>query len=83
MQKELKGQIKDFIINTFLGGKGSIKEDESLFESGLIDSFGMLELVAFVQKKFGVSVKPSEVMIENFSCVNKIVQFIDKKQKGS
>lgn len=81
MEKELKEEIKDFIIKTFMKGKGPLEDNESLFEGNIIDSFGMLELISFIEKKFKVTINPSEVTIENFDTINKIVKLIKSKQK--
>lgn len=78
---DLKKQIKDFIIKTFMFDKGSLRDDQSLFASGIIDSLGFIKLLAFIEKTFSVSIKPSEVVIENFDSVNKIVKLIEKKSK--
>lgn len=81
MQKEPKEKIKEFIVNNFLKNKPSPEDSEHLFESNTIDSINMLELMAFIQKEFRISIGPSEVKITNFSSINKITQFIEQKQK--
>jgi len=81
MKKELKDEIKEFIIKTFMQGKGALKDSDSLFESNVIDSFGILELISFIEKKFKVAVNPSEVTIENFNSVDKIAKFIEGKRR--
>ena len=62
-------------------GKGPLEDNESLFEGNIIDSFGMLELISFIEKKFKVTIILSEVTIENFDTINKIVKLIKSKQK--
>jgi acyl carrier protein len=79
-EKDLKEQLRVFIVNTFMGGQGPLKDSESLFAANVIDSFAMLELLAFIEKKFGISVNPSEVTMENFDSISKIVQLIEKKK---
>jgi len=81
MKSELKAEIKEFIIKTFKQGEGSLKDSDSLFENNIIDSFGMLELVSFIEKKFNVSINPSEVTIENFDSIDRIVKLVENKQK--
>lgn len=81
MNKESKEEIKDFIIKTFMQGKGSLGDSDSLFDGNVIDSFGILELISFIEKKFKVSINPSEVTIENFDSIDKIVKLINSKHK--
>lgn len=75
----LESQIREFIVETFMQGKGEINSNESLFGSGIVDSMGLLILLAFIEKTFAVSVDMSEVSMENFDSIRKIVEFISKK----
>lgn len=75
--------IKSFIIKHFQAKK-DLQNNESLFENDIIDSFGMLELTAFIEKKFSIRINPSEISIENFDSINKIVKLVNnKKDKNS
>jgi acyl carrier protein len=76
---DLKGQINDFIIKTFMSGKGSVKDDQPLFASGIIDSLGFIKLLAFIEKRFRVSLEMNEVAIEKFNTVNDIAKIIMDK----
>lgn len=82
MAEELKAELREFIINAFMRGKGSVKDNESLFERGVMDSFGILEFVSFIEKRFKISFNPSEITLDNFNCVNKVAQLIEKKAKS-
>ncbi len=75
----MKGQIKDFIIKTFMCGKGSLKDDQPLFASGIIDSLGFIKLLAFIQKTFHVVIEMSEVTMEKFNTINDIAKIITDK----
>ena len=81
MENSSKEQIKEYIVKSFMQGKGILKDDDSLFEKNIVDSFGILELVSFIEKKFKISINPSEVTIENFDTINKIVRLIEDKKK--
>lgn len=54
-------------------------DDVSFLQEGIIDSLGVLELVAFVQKRFDVVVAQQEVMPENFDSVAKLAAFVRSK----
>jgi len=78
----MEEKIKRFIVENFMEGKGKLSNDESLFESGIIDSMGFITLLAFIEKTFGVSIDMSEITIENFDSIKKIVGVINKKTRG-
>ena len=83
---QLKSEIRNFIVDNFLYGQidDDFQDDESFLEKGLIDSTGILELVSFVEEKYGIEVDEEEVTPENFDSVNKISIFVaDKKDNGT
>jgi acyl carrier protein len=78
---EKKEKIKRFIIETFLfdSDEEALDDDESLLDSGVIDSTGVLELVAFVEEEFGIEVKDEELIPENLDSISKLATYIEKK----
>ena len=62
------------------GKEGSIADSDSLFESNIIDSFGMIELVSFIQEEFKIQINQSEIALEYFDSLDKIAQLIKRKQ---
>jgi acyl carrier protein len=80
MKEDRKNLLIDYISKKFLKGKSTVRDDESLFGTNIIDSFGMLELIAFIEKNFSIRVKPSEIDIDNFDSVEKIMKLVEKKK---
>ena len=68
------------ILNKILGPKGlSISGyDEKIFETGLIDSFGIVELIASLEEHFQVTIPYEDMTIQNFSSVNEISRFTER-----
>jgi len=60
--------------------KGQLPEDCLLFQENILDSFNILELIAFIEKKYGFTLSRSEIQINNFQSLNKIVEFVKYKQ---
>jgi acyl carrier protein len=78
--------LREFIARNFLfSDKGyTYPDDASFLESGIIDSLGIIELVTFVEKKYGISVADNELLPENFDSVAKLGSYIvNKSAKGS
>jgi acyl carrier protein len=74
-------QIRDFIVSNFLfGNAGTLQDDTSFLESGIIDSTGMLELIMFLEQTYGIKIEPEEMVPENLDSVNKAVQYVARKQ---
>ena len=79
----MKEKIKNFIVENFLFGERGLKDDEPLFESGIIDSLGLIKLLAFIEENFNVSIDMSEIMIENFNTVNDILETLNSRVNAS
>lgn len=79
---QLKSDIRGFIIDNFLYGQDDHKigDDVSFLASGIIDSTGVLELVSFIEEKYGISVEDEELIPDNLDSIQKLSDFILKKQ---
>ena len=54
-----------------------------LFSSGVIDSFSLVTLITFIEKKCGFSVEPIDVTLENLDSVERIEAFVSRKKLKS
>lgn len=77
-------QIKAFIIENFLfNAEGSsLGDDESFLESGIIDSTGILEVVAWIEETFGIRVPDSDLLPENFDTVQRLATYLEKSAEA-
>jgi acyl carrier protein len=75
-------EVKKFIAKNFLFSEDAdaVREDQSLMNSGTLDSTGILELIMFVEERFGLKVADEEMLPENFDSVNAIASFIARKR---
>ena len=81
----MKDILRQFINDNFLFGlQGqTFSDDDSLLEKRIIDSTGVLELIAFLDATFGVKVQDDELLPENLDSINRLVRFIEKKSKAA
>ena len=80
MTESIAREIKDFVVSNFLFGQGGgLSEDQSFLENGVIDSTGILELVAFLEERFGISVADRELLPENLDSVQNASNFVSRK----
>ena len=71
----LLGYIKEEIMH----GRGSnITADDDLLKAGILDSLGILQLVAFIEKQFGLQVPDEDVIFENFFSVSALSNYLQK-----
>ncbi len=82
----VQSEVRSFIVDNFLygGEDGGLSLDASLLKRGVIDSTGVLELVAFLEERYGISVADDELVPDNLDSIMKISGFIaQKKGNGS
>ena len=61
---------------------GQLTNDDSLFSTGVIDSFGVLELIAFLEDTFDVTIDTGRHELSEFDSVNKIVDLVGRVRQG-
>lgn len=76
---ETKNKIKNYIISATLSDSSAITDGTLIFESGLLDSMGLLFLIEFINEEFNVEVTDDELLPENFESINNIIQFLEGK----
>jgi acyl carrier protein len=54
-------------------------DDESLFDCGAIDSFGLLDLIQTLEQEFGVKVPDSDLNPRRFNTVSRITAYFDER----
>lgn len=78
---DTKRELRDFIIETFLFGQDAgLADDTSFLEQGIVDSTGVLELVAHLERTYGFKVKDEELTPDNLDSINSLAAFIATKR---
>ena len=72
--------VKRFIVENFLfGNDEKLKNDTSFLDSDIIDSTGILELIAFMEETYDLSIEDAEMLPENFDSLNNISSYLSSK----
>jgi len=80
MQSPFVREVRAFVVNNFLLGKGdTLTDDASFLELGIIDSTGMLELISYLEKTYEIEITDDELNPDNFDSIGKIVDYLSKK----
>ena len=83
--EEIKAEVRKYVVDNFLLGaqRATIVEDAMpLITGGLIDSIGMIGLVAFLETRFDVEFMPREIDVHSLDTVERIEALIRKKMAG-
>lgn len=78
MSDTVKNRLRAFIIENFLFGDEdyALADDASLIDNDIMDSTGVLELVAFIDEAFGVKMADADIVPANLDSVSKIDAFV-------
>ena len=71
-------EIKSFLISKFNLERVELTTDTLLFSSGLLDSFSMIDLVTMVEKMTGSRIRPTDLTLENFDSIARILIFTSR-----
>jgi acyl carrier protein len=77
---EIRSQVRVFVERQFpLTQRAPLGDNESLIESGIIDSMGVLDLVTFIESDFEIVISDEDVVSANFDSIATIASFIEEK----
>ena len=77
---QIEDKIREFIVkNLYYAEDTPIGDEDSFLETGVVDSMGVMELVAFIQSEFGIEVAQHEIVVENFDSIRKLANFVRSK----
>ena len=64
-------------------GRKSLAPDEDLLEQGIIDSLGLMKLIAFMEETFGIKIMDDEIVPENFQSLNSMVTLVERQMQSA
>jgi D-alanine--poly(phosphoribitol) ligase subunit 2 len=82
---ETTQKIKQFIVDEFMPDVSvdELDSDFDLLTGGVVDSLGLLQVVAWLETEFDVGVDESQLGPESFRTVDAIKQFVDQSRETS
>jgi acyl carrier protein len=84
LRMELRQRIRTFLTANFhVADALSLADATSLLEEGIIDSTGMLEVIAFIETSFDIAVEESEMLPDNLDSIERIASFVARKKERS
>ena len=79
---EIKEAISTFIKETFVYDDetaAELSDRTNLIDDGIVDSFGIHEILGFLEAEFTITVEDAEVVPENFSSIEALCNFVCSK----
>ena len=80
----IQQQLKQFIVqNFYVSDPAEIADDTLLVTTGVVDSTGMLEVIAYLEETFGISIADQEMTPENLESIERMAAFVTRKRQAA
>jgi len=81
---EIEAAIKEYVIEEYLEEEDEVEveEDTPLISSGIVDSFSMVSLLAFLEKTYAIKIAPEEATPEAFDTIRSIAALVRKHRSA-
>lgn len=80
---EFKARLKEFIMTEVNPDRNlqGLDDEEPLVTSGIIDSLGVLKIMAFMDEEFGIDLSSQQINLENFKNIASICGLVGESKK--
>lgn len=75
----IKNDLREYLKEAALSDIGKLKDESLIFDSGILDSMGLLFLIEFLNDKYQIEVKDEELLPVNFESINNITDFVKER----
>lgn len=72
-----RDDIRAFVMSAFYAPQG-LSDEASLLDAGILDSTGMLEVIAFIEENYAIRVADEDLRAENFGSIAKISAYVER-----
>ena len=81
METQIRSDLTEFVVMSYLFGDvaRAPRDDDDLVGEGVIDSTGILELIEFLESRFGISVSEAETVPKNLGSISGLTGFVMSK----
>lgn len=78
----VRAGVRQFILDTFLVGEPpeTLKDSTALLTTGIVSSLATLELVAFLENEFSVTLQPDDLSPDRLDSIDRIVALVEARR---
>lgn len=80
----VRAEIRGYLLAKFLPGdpEESLRDDDLLFEGGIVDSAGVLALIGHLEERYDLEVPEADLFPENFATVERVAAYVARRLAG-
>jgi acyl carrier protein len=73
--------VRAYIVDNFLlGDDAGLDDDVSLLDSGIVDSIGVVDIIAYLEESFEIDVGDDELLRDNLDSISRLARFVERKR---
>jgi acyl carrier protein len=81
---DIAARVRRYIVqNFYVADASALGDQSSLLDLGIIDSTGVLELIGFVEREFGVHVEDDEMVPDNLDSIAQVAAYVSRKKAAA
>ncbi len=82
--EDIRSSLRAFISSSTLplSHVPSFADSDSFLEKGILDSTGVLEVVGYIEKEYGIRVEADEIVPDNLDSIDQLTTFVERKTAG-
>ena len=82
---QMLDEVRTFVVDLVaeLGGTADPAPEDDLFATHVLDSLAVVQLVAFLEQRYGVAIADAEVTVENFQSLSSIVALVTGEARAA
>jgi acyl carrier protein len=77
---DIQDAIHEYLLTEFGADRDAFAPDENLLAQGVIDSMGIVRLVAFLEERFAIETGDDDMVPENFESLAALRAFVERKR---
>lgn len=80
----IESQLRTFLVDNFgyRGATADLGRDVPLLDEGILDSTGVLEIVAWLESELEVSVADDEMIPDHFGSIGRLTTYVERKKRS-
>jgi acyl carrier protein len=83
MHRDVRTTIRTFVTERLAPAVGlaTLGDEDDLIDSGVVDSLGIFQLIAFLEERFGIKIGDEEITPENFGTISAIDRLVSARSR--
>lgn len=83
MVNDIEASVRAYVLEQFVYDEdtaNTLTSETPLIDNGIVDSFGVLSIIEFLESEYGIQIADEEVVPQNMGTIGGITRLVERKQ---